>query len=77
MRQKFVNEIRIWAKLEHENVLPLKGFYFEGNELMPNLVSEWMEDGTLDEYVVKLVPCSFETIALVSIHSALIITSSF
>ena len=46
-----MNEIRIWAKLDHENVLPLMGFYFEGNELMPNLVSEWMEDGTLVDYM--------------------------
>ncbi|KLO10839.1 kinase-like protein [Schizopora paradoxa] len=62
--KKFVNEIRIWAKLEHENVLPLKGFYFEGEELMPNLVSEWMEDGTLDEYIVDIPPCSVEILEL-------------
>ncbi|KLO10840.1 kinase-like protein [Schizopora paradoxa] len=62
--KRFVNEIRIWAKLEHENVLPLQGFYFEGEELMPNLVSEWMEDGTLDEYVIELPLCCSETVAL-------------
>ncbi len=36
-------------------MLPLLGYYFDGEEMMmPNLVSEWVEDGTLDEYMETL-----------------------
>ncbi len=41
--------MRIWANLEHDNVLPLQvlGYFTEGEKLMPALIPEWMEKGTL------------------------------
>ena len=51
----------IWAKLQHENVLPLIGMVVVDG--MPALASEWMPNGTMNEYlkvhegidIVKLV----------------------
>ncbi len=48
-------DIRIWAKLKHDSVLPFLGFYTEGENLMPALVSEWMEKGTLHD-IMKTFP---------------------
>ena len=48
-QQKLASEIRIWAKLNHEFVLPLLGFFVEGENMMPALISEWMERGTLHD----------------------------
>ena len=45
--QRLAKEVRIWAKLNHLNVLPLLGFFTEGDNVMPALVSEWMEKGSL------------------------------
>ncbi len=37
--------------------------------MIPNLVSEWVEDGTLDEYMESLPRCSNETCEMVSFLS--------
>lgn len=43
--------VRLWSKLDHPNVLPLLGFFLEGPMMIPNLVSEWMRNGTVREYM--------------------------
>ncbi len=37
--------------LDHNYVLPFLGFFIEGEEMLPTLVSEWMERGTVDGYM--------------------------
>lgn len=49
--QKLLRELRIWAKLDHDCVLPLLGYVVEGEGMLPNLVSEWMNHGTVDEFM--------------------------
>ncbi|KLO13875.1 kinase-like protein [Schizopora paradoxa] len=49
--KKLAKEILIWSKLVHENILPLLGYFAEGNDVMPSLVSEWMEKGTLHDFM--------------------------
>ena len=45
----FTRELIIWAKLTHENVLPLIGVVaIDG---MPALISEWMTNGTMNDYL--------------------------
>ncbi|KLO10841.1 kinase-like protein [Schizopora paradoxa] len=51
--KKLAKEIRIWAKLEHECVLPLLGYLVEGEDMMPSMVSEWMERGSLNDFMKK------------------------
>jgi len=51
--KKFAREVYIWSKLKHKNVLPLVGFFLEGGEI-PHFVSEWMEKGTLHDYMPNL-----------------------
>jgi len=52
-KKKFAKEMRIWADLHHEAVLPFLGYFFEGKEMLPSLVSEWMERGTVDVFMKK------------------------
>ncbi|KLO13883.1 hypothetical protein SCHPADRAFT_903755, partial [Schizopora paradoxa] len=49
LAKKLAAEIRIWAKLKHEFILQLLGFFVEGENIMPALISEWMENGTLHD----------------------------
>jgi serine/threonine protein kinase len=47
--QMFARELCVWARLEHENILALIGIVtVEG---MPALASEWMENGTMNDYL--------------------------
>lgn len=66
--QKLSREIRIWAQLSHPNVLPLLGYFVEGTGAMPSLVSEWMENGTLTEYIKRLPYCGEETLLMVRLY---------
>ncbi|KLO13914.1 kinase-like protein, partial [Schizopora paradoxa] len=54
-------EIKVWASLDHENVLPLLGYFTVENNKIPRLVSEWMQDGTMTDYMKMFPRCSFET----------------
>ncbi|EJC99173.1 kinase-like protein [Fomitiporia mediterranea MF3/22] len=56
------NECNIWSMLDHVNILPLLGFVQEGKAYA--LVSEWMEDGTLCEYLQNRIRCPIEDIIL-------------
>ncbi len=49
--QRLARESRIWSELKHENILPFLGFFLEGENGIPNLVSEWMEKGTVIDYM--------------------------
>jgi len=51
--KKLANEIRIWSDLDNNYVLPFLGFFIEGEEMLPTLVSEWMERGTVDGYMQR------------------------
>ena len=44
-------ELFIWVQLHHENVLPLIGMVTVDD--MPALVSEWMANGTMNDYLEK------------------------
>ncbi|KAG1799068.1 kinase-like domain-containing protein [Suillus variegatus] len=45
-------EAYVWIQLEHDHILPLKGVTFaEEFGLLPALVSPWMEEGSLDNYL--------------------------
>jgi len=49
--KSFEREIRLWSQLDHPNVLPLLGFFLEGPNAIPNLVSEYMQNGTVIDYM--------------------------
>ena len=49
--QSFARELDIWVQLQHKNVLHLIGRpVIDG---LPVLASEWMENGTMNEYLKK------------------------
>ncbi|EJD03396.1 kinase-like protein, partial [Fomitiporia mediterranea MF3/22] len=55
-------ELYIWSRLSHENVLPLQGFALDKG--FPIVISEWMANGTLREYLKKHPGCSVEDMIL-------------
>lgn len=49
--QKVSREMRIWALLFHDNILPLKGYIIESGTGHPSMVTEWMNNGSLKQYI--------------------------
>ena len=49
--RSFARELKIWTKLSHRNVLPCLGFAEYNN--LPVLVSEWMENRNIIEFLTK------------------------
>jgi len=64
--KKLANEVLIWAELNHQYVLPLLGFLVEGEEVLPSLISEWMERGTVDVYMQEFPRGGEDTWSMVS-----------
>ncbi|KAG1765981.1 kinase-like domain-containing protein [Suillus placidus] len=50
VRQRLFREIKLWLKLAHENIVPLWGVT-DGFGSLPALVSPWVENGSLTEYL--------------------------
>lgn len=49
--KRLVREIRVWVRLQHENVLPFIGFQIDDSLETAKLVCPWMEDGDLKTYL--------------------------
>lgn len=51
--QIFTREMQVWSKLKDEHILPFKGYIHQEEEgrIFISLVSEWMENGTVIEYL--------------------------
>jgi len=50
--KQMVREIRIWNRIDHPNILPMMGYIIESKDgAFPALVTPWMKDGTLREYL--------------------------
>ncbi|THH06166.1 hypothetical protein EW145_g4266 [Phellinidium pouzarii] len=64
--EKFVmKELYIWAKLNHINILPLRGFIIDDNiNRFPSLVSDWMEEGSVLDYIKGHPGCDLRPLIL-------------
>ncbi|KAL5504047.1 hypothetical protein ACEPAH_8120 [Sanghuangporus vaninii] len=49
LAKSLAREMRIWSKLDHPNILPLLGYMLESD--YPSLISEWMEFGTVRNFL--------------------------
>jgi len=52
-RQNFHREAHLWSQLHHPNVLPFLGIFLLPPSLHPAMVSEFMTNGTLVDYLGK------------------------
>ncbi len=53
VRQTFVKELALWAHLSHDNVLPFYGVFLRGESNRICLVSPWMKNGNLRDYLQR------------------------
>lgn len=49
--QRFYNELIVWSSLRHPNVLPLLGLLKDESRFKFAMVSEWMPNGNINEFV--------------------------
>ncbi|KXN89094.1 L-type lectin-domain containing receptor kinase IV.3 [Leucoagaricus sp. SymC.cos] len=49
--EEFIRELIFWAHTSHDNILPLHGAFFKQDPTRLALVSTWMDNGNLEEYV--------------------------
>jgi len=49
--QRLCREILVWKRLSHQNVLPLLGVSVSKNPQHFRIISEWMPNGSVTEYV--------------------------
>lgn len=55
------DEIQIWSKLHHSNILAFVGYALESED-RPLLISEWMENGSVNKYVKNHSNCDIHQI---------------
>lgn len=55
------DEIRIWSRLHHPNILAFVGYTLESED-RPLLISEWMENGSVNKYVKNHSNCDIHQI---------------
>ena len=51
LTQGLCREVLIWKRLSHPNVLPLLGVSMSKNPQYFHIVSEWMPNGNVKEYI--------------------------
>jgi len=50
-QQLFAKEAIVWSQLDHPNILSFYGIYYLGREKRMCLVSPWLENGNLVNYL--------------------------
>lgn len=63
--QALARELRIWANLDHPNVLSFTGYYLDVNGAVAWLMSPYMENGNIREHLRRSQPDFHTRIALV------------
>lgn len=63
--QRLVRELAIWAKLQDPHILPLLGFHLGNDYENAILVSEYMPNGDLKDYIEEENPVWMERLSLV------------
>ncbi|KAG9023282.1 hypothetical protein FS837_005875 [Tulasnella sp. UAMH 9824] len=54
--QRLARELKVWDKAKHPNVLKLIGYYLSENYASAQLISPYMENGNITEYIKRTRP---------------------
>ncbi|KAG8955752.1 hypothetical protein FRC04_007743 [Tulasnella sp. 424] len=54
--KRLARELKVWDKAKHPNILALLGFYLSDDYLCASLVSEYMANGNVKEYINECNP---------------------
>jgi serine/threonine protein kinase len=52
-KKAVLQELSVWASFRHENILPLLGYTSAEGFRLPALITEFMENGSLTDYIGK------------------------
>lgn len=66
--QRLARELKVWEKAKHPNVLKLIGYYLGENYTCAQLISPYMENGNITEYVRRTQPSTEKRLAFVRRH---------
>ncbi|KAG9046342.1 hypothetical protein FS837_004611 [Tulasnella sp. UAMH 9824] len=61
---RLVRELAIWAKLQHPHIVPLLGYHLGNDYENAILVSEYMPNGDLKDYIEKENPVWMKRLSL-------------
>ena len=64
--QRLAKELRIWAGLDHPNVLELLGFCIEPDLTGTKLIAPWLDNGHVAAYIKTVQPTKLHRLLLVS-----------
>ncbi|EJD03602.1 kinase-like protein [Fomitiporia mediterranea MF3/22] len=64
--KSLARELSVWSKLDHANILPLQGFIMEGS--YPLVIAQWMENGTVREYLQRQPMCDIKSMVVGIAH---------
>lgn len=64
----------MWLELNHPNILMLQGFVREKDRLCPSIVTEWMDNGSLECYLKNWQ--NADKLSLVCVMSVIIVIFS-
>lgn len=51
--QRFARELKIWSSIRHSNILPLHGFYLSKDYKIAQLVSPFLANGNVTQYISR------------------------
>lgn len=79
--QIFEQEVYVWVKLDHPNILPLLGYAIEPTTGYPIIVSEWMHNGSAWSYLQKNPDLPFASIlgivSLIAVLSSICVANLY
>lgn len=64
--QRLARELRIWARLDHPNILRLIGYYLSPDMVTAQLISPLAQHGHLGEYITRSKPSQEKRMELVN-----------
>ena len=67
--QRLCREVLIWKRLSHPNVLPLLGVSMSKNPQYFRIISEWMPNGNVKEYIRSNPKANRLRLVSLGIHS--------
>lgn len=71
--QRLARELKVWSSAKHRNILELVGFYLSENLGSAQLISPYMSNGNVKDYIKKSQPAIDIRLQFVGYHLSLLL----